>query len=86
VEVHIQEKQHLSKQLEAARNEVAVWVLKYAESESDRKRLLRANELLRKAKKALEVKVDSLSIKHPHSEQSHSAEVSKSVVIPFNKA
>ena len=85
VEVHIEEKKQLSKKLDDSRSETAVWVVKHGESQSEKKKLLRAIEVLKKARSTDEDKIRALSRRVAELEQSNSVEPSNAVVLPFNK-
>lgn len=61
VEIHIEDKKTLLTQLSNCRSEIAVWVNKFKEEETENKKLRRAKEMLEAAKSSLERRVVELT-------------------------
>jgi DNA polymerase III delta prime subunit len=83
VDVHIEDKNMLLAQLKNSRTEVAVWFNKFTESDSEKNKSLRINELLLKENKALKERIGELLRKIDDQGVVPNTESTKDVIIPF---
>jgi phage gp46-like protein len=86
IEIHIEDKKTLVKQLDRSRSEIANWLDKYRESEIERKTLHRANEILQRTKTSLEDRVAEQHIEIAELRNLLKQAQPKNVVVSFQRA